>query len=72
MAFVSGMMGYICRNACGASIAMMLSLFVAFNHYAVFGFHLLKSKKTKKNIKKEQGLKPVGFINSIKKIEQLI
>lgn len=70
MAFVSGMMGpYMSPMPIGASIAMLLSLFVALTITPYLGFHLLKVKGTEKH-KEEQGLE-TGFIYNIyKKIEQ--
>lgn len=48
MAFVSGMMGpYMSPMPIGASIAMMLSLFVALTVTPYLGYHLLKEKDEK-------------------------
>ena len=70
MAFVSGMMGpYMSPMPIGASIAMLLSLFVALTITPYLGFYLLKVKDSKEH-KEEQGLE-TGFIYKIyKKIEQ--
>ena len=70
MAFVSGMMGpYMSPMPIGASIAMLLSLFVALTITPYLGFHLLKVKDSEEH-KEEQGLE-TGFIYKIyKKIEQ--
>ena len=70
MAFVSGMMGpYMSPMPIGASIAMLLSLFVALTITPYLGYHLLKVKDTEEH-KEEQGLE-TGFIYKMyKKIEQ--
>ena len=70
MAFVSGMMGpYMSPMPIGASIAMLLSLFIALTITPYLGFHLLKVKDSEQH-KEEQGLE-TGFIYKIyKKIEQ--
>ena len=70
MAFVSGMMGpYMSPMPIGASIAMLLSLFVALTITPYLGFHLLKVKDSEEH-KEEQGLE-IGLIYKIyKKIEQ--
>jgi multidrug efflux pump subunit AcrB len=61
MAFVSGMMGpYMSPMPIGASIAMMLSLFIALTVTPYLGFHLLREKDKQKN-KAEQGFE-TGFI----------
>ncbi|WP_424962096.1 efflux RND transporter permease subunit [Ekhidna sp.] len=57
MAFVSGMMGpYMSPMPIGASIAMMLSLFVALTVTPYLGYHLLreKDKKGKKETSQEE------------------
>ena len=70
MAFVSGMMGpYMSPMPIGASIAMMLSLFVALTITPYLGFHLLKVKDEKEH-KKEQGLETGWIYKFYKKIEQ--
>jgi multidrug efflux pump subunit AcrB len=59
MAFVSGMMGpYIESDAIGASIANILSLFVAVTAY--LGYHLLQEKTIKS--KDAEGLETSKFI----------
>ena len=70
MAFVSGMMGpYMSPMPIGASIAMMLSLFVALTVTPYLGYHLLR-EKDKHEHKEEQGFE-TGFIYKFyKKIEQ--
>lgn len=56
MAFVSGMMGpYMSPMPIGASIAMLLSLFVALTVTPYLGYHLLQEKEEQKH-KAEQGL----------------
>lgn len=55
MAFVSGMMGpYMSPMPIGASIAMMLSLFVALTITPYLGYHLLREKDSQKH-KEQQG-----------------
>ncbi|MBS1777526.1 MAG: efflux RND transporter permease subunit [Bacteroidetes bacterium] len=50
MAFVSGMMGpYMSPMPIGASIAMMLSLFVALTVTPYLGYHLLQEKEEQEN-----------------------
>lgn len=70
MAFVSGMMGpYMSPMPIGASIAMMLSLFVALTITPYLGFHLLREKDNQKH-KEEKGLE-AGFIYKLyKKTEE--
>lgn len=54
MAFVSGMMGpYMSPMPIGASIAMILSLFVALTITPYLGYHLLKEKDTKESGQEE-------------------
>lgn len=61
MAFVSGMMGpYMSPMPIGASIAMILSLFVALTVTPYLGYHLLQEKDEQKH-KEEQGME-TGFI----------
>ena len=70
MAFVSGMMGpYMSPMPIGASIAMMLSLFVALTITPYLGFHLLKVKDEKEH-KEEQGLETGWIYKFYKKVEQ--
>src|SRR5690606_19952820 len=55
MAFVSGMMGpYMSPMPIGASIAMLLSLFVALTITPYLGYHLLREKDSQKH-KEEHG-----------------
>lgn len=70
MAFVSGMMGpYMSPMPIGASIAMLLSLFIALTITPYLGFHLLKVKQEQEH-KEQEGLQ-TGFIYRwYKKIEQ--
>jgi len=70
MAFVSGMMGpYMSPMPIGASIAMLLSLFIALTVTPYLGYHLLREKDTQEH-KEEEGLE-TGFIYRFyKKIEQ--
>jgi len=70
MAFVSGMMGpYMSPMPIGASIAMLLSLFIALTVTPYLGYHLLREKDDQKH-KEEEGLE-TGFIYKFyKKIEQ--
>jgi len=61
MAFVSGMMGpYMSPMPIGASIAMILSLFIALTVTPYLGYHLLQEKDKQKH-KEEHGLN-TGFI----------
>ncbi|MEL0456850.1 efflux RND transporter permease subunit [Flavobacteriaceae bacterium SZ-1-7] len=70
MAFVSGMMGpYMSPMPIGASIAMMLSLFVALTVTPYLGFHLLKVKD-KEEHKEEQGLETSKIYKIYKKVEE--
>ena len=70
MAFVSGMMGpYMSPMPIGASIAMLLSLFIALTVTPYLGYHLLQ-EKDKGEHKEEEGLE-AGFIYKFyKKVEQ--
>ena len=70
MAFVSGMMGpYMSPMPIGASIAMILSLFVALTVTPYLGYHLLQEKD--KHQQKEDDNLESGWIYKIyKKIEQ--
>ena len=64
MAFVSGMMGpYMSPMPIGASIAMILSLFVALTVTPYLGYHLLQEKDEQED-KEKQGLE-TGFIYKI-------
>ena len=70
MAFVSGMMGpYMSPMPIGASIAMMLSLFVALTVTPYLGYHLLHEKDEQEQ-KEEQGLETSRIYKIYKKIEQ--
>ena len=70
MAFVSGMMGpYMSPMPIGASIAMMLSLFVALTITPYLGYHLLKVKGNEEH-KEEQGLETNKIYKIYKKIEE--
>ncbi|MFK5959336.1 MAG: efflux RND transporter permease subunit, partial [Lutibacter sp.] len=70
MAFVSGMMGpYMSPMPIGASIAMILSLFVALTITPYLGYHLLQEKDEQKN-KEEEGLESSWVYKIYKKTEQ--
>ncbi|MEZ4838594.1 efflux RND transporter permease subunit [Flavobacterium sp.] len=70
MAFVSGMMGpYMSPMPIGASIAMLLSLFVALTVTPYLGYHLLHEKEEQEH-KEEQGLETSWIYRIYKKIEQ--
>ncbi|MEY2703500.1 MAG: hypothetical protein RLY43_2139 [Bacteroidota bacterium] len=70
MAFVSGMMGpYMSPMPIGASIAMLLSLFVALTVTPYLGYHLLHEKDEQEH-KEEQGLETSWIYRIYKKIEQ--
>ena len=70
MAFVSGMMGpYMSPMPIGASIAMILSLFVALTVTPYLGYHLLQ-EKDEQGHKDEQGLETSRIYKIYKKIEQ--
>lgn len=70
MAFVSGMMGpYMSPMPIGASIAMLLSLFIALTITPYLGYHLLKVKDDQEH-KEEQGLETTFIYKWYKKIEQ--
>lgn len=70
MAFVSGMMGpYMSPMPIGASIAMLLSLFIALTVTPYLGYHLLKVKDEQEH-KEEQGLEANKIYKIYKKIEQ--
>jgi len=70
MAFVSGMMGpYMSPMPIGASIAMLLSLFVALTVTPYLGYHLLQEKDEQAH-KEEQGLETSFIYRIYKKIEQ--
>ena len=70
MAFVSGMMGpYMSPMPIGASIAMILSLFVALTVTPYLGYHLLQEKDDQEH-KEEEGLETSFIYRIYKKIEQ--
>lgn len=70
MAFVSGMMGpYMSPMPIGASIAMLLSLFVALTVTPYLGYHLLKEKDEQQH-KKEQGLETSWIFRMYNKLER--
>ncbi len=70
MAFVSGMMGpYMSPMPIGASIAMMLSLFVALTVTPYLGYHLLREKDEQEH-KEEEGHETSWIYKVYKKIEQ--
>ncbi|UZR99424.1 efflux RND transporter permease subunit [Chondrinema litorale] len=70
MAFVSGMMGpYMSPMPIGASIAMMLSLFVALTVTPYLGYHLLREKDEQEH-KEEHNLETSVIYKIYKKIEQ--
>ncbi len=70
MAFVSGLMGpYMSPMPIGASIAMLLSLFVALTVTPYLGYHLLREKDEQKH-KAEEGLDTGLIYKFYKKFEQ--
>ncbi len=70
MAFVSGMMGpYMSPMPIGASIAIMLSLFVALTVTPYLGYHLLQEKDEQEH-KEEQGLETSWIFKIYKKFEE--
>lgn len=70
MAFVSGMMGpYMSPMPIGASIAMLLSLFVALTVTPYLGYHLLQEKDDQAH-KEEEGHETSWIYKVYKKIEQ--
>jgi multidrug efflux pump subunit AcrB len=70
MAFVSGMMGpYMSPMPIGASIAMLLSLFVALTVTPYLGYHLLHEKDEQKD-KEEQGLETSWIYRMYNKLER--
>ncbi|MFT3901970.1 MAG: efflux RND transporter permease subunit [Niabella sp.] len=69
MAFVSGMMGpYMSPMPIGASIAMMLSLFIALTITPYLAYHLLRVKE-KEHHKEEQGFETSRIYKIYKRIE---
>jgi len=70
MAFVSGMMGpYMSPMPIGASIAMILSLFVALTVTPYLGYHLLREKDEQEH-KEEQGLETTRIYKLYNKLER--
>ncbi|MEZ4857291.1 MAG: efflux RND transporter permease subunit [Flavobacteriaceae bacterium] len=70
MAFVSGMMGpYMSPMPIGASIAMLLSLFVALTVTPYLGYHLLREKHSEEE-KEEKTLETSWIYKTYKKMEQ--
>ncbi len=70
MAFVSGMMGpYMSPMPIGASIAMLLSLFVALTVTPYLGYHLLQEKH-ENDEKHEQGLETSWIYKLYNKLER--
>ena len=70
MAFVSGMMGpYMSPMPIGASIAMLLSLFVALTVTPYLGYHLLQEKEEQEH-KEEAGLETSWIYRMYNKIER--
>lgn len=70
MAFVSGMMGpYMSPMPIGASIAMILSLFVALTVTPYLGYHLLHENDEQKE-KEEQGLETTWIYRMYNKLER--
>jgi multidrug efflux pump subunit AcrB len=70
MAFVSGMMGpYMSPMPIGASIAMLLSLFVALTVTPYLGYHLLHEKDEQKE-KEEKGLETSWIYRMYNKLER--
>jgi len=70
MAFVSGMMGpYMSPMPIGASIAMILSLFVALTVTPYLGYHLLQEKEEQKH-KEEEGLETSWVYKIYNKLER--
>lgn len=70
MAFVSGMMGpYMSPMPIGASIAMILSLFVALTITPYLGFHLLKEKDEQKH-KEAHGIETSFIYRMYNKLER--
>lgn len=70
MAFVSGMMGpYMSPMPIGASIAMILSLFVALTVTPYLGYHLLQEKETQEH-KAVEGLETSWVYKIYSKLER--
>jgi multidrug efflux pump subunit AcrB len=70
MAFVSGMMGpYMSPMPIGASIAMILSLFVALTVTPYLGYHLLQEKEEQKH-KHDEGMETSWVYKIYNKLER--
>ncbi|UMB54437.1 efflux RND transporter permease subunit [Lutibacter sp. A64] len=70
MAFVSGLMGpYMSPMPIGASIAMIISLFVALTITPYLGFYILR-EKDKQEEKKEQGVETTFIFKLYNKLEK--
>ncbi|PHK25679.1 multidrug transporter AcrB, partial [Nostoc linckia z16] len=70
MAFVSGMMGpYMSPMPIGASIAMLLSLFVALTVTPYLGYHLLQEKEAQEH-KRQQGAETSRIYKIYNKLER--
>ncbi|MEN9489022.1 MAG: hypothetical protein RL494_1287, partial [Bacteroidota bacterium] len=70
MAFVSGMMGpYMSPMPIGASIAMLLSLFVALTVTPYLGYHLLQEKEEQEH-KHEEGMETSWVYKIYNKLER--
>ncbi len=70
MAFVSGMMGpYMSPMPIGASIAMLLSLFVALTVTPYLGYHLLQEKEEQEH-KHEEGMETSSIYKIYNKLER--
>ena len=70
MAFVSGMMGpYMSPMPIGASIAMLLSLFVALTVTPYLGYHLLQEKEEQEH-KQEEGMETSWIYKIYNKLER--
>jgi multidrug efflux pump subunit AcrB len=70
MAFVSGMMGpYMSPMPIGASIAMLLSLFVALTVTPYLGYHLLQEKEDQEH-KHEEGMETSWIYKIYNKLER--
>ncbi|WP_304199545.1 efflux RND transporter permease subunit, partial [Flavobacterium alvei] len=70
MAFVSGMMGpYMSPMPIGASIAMLLSLFVALTVTPYLGYHLLQEKEEQEH-KHEEGIETSWIYKIYNKLER--
>ncbi|MFY0714555.1 efflux RND transporter permease subunit [Seonamhaeicola sp. NFXS20] len=71
MAFVSGLMGpYMSPMPIGASIAMLLSLFVALTITPYLGFLFLREKDKKGKVKKEKNMEDTFIYKMYEKFER--